>query len=587
MNNTGIIILAAGNSSRLGTAKQLLPFEGKSLLLHTVEQALASQPAVVIVVVGANQADIVPSLANQPISICYNEEWSSGMASSIRKAVQQLITEHPSVENCILSVCDQPYLNTAIFNQLLATYSTSEKEIVASDYGTAIGVPVLFGQNYFQTLLSLEGENGAKIVLKNNMHDVAIISFEKGVIDIDEPEDMTHLITQMITVSEAQDIIKANCQLEHKGIEKIGNVAGYVVAESIVATLDIPNYVQSSMDGYAIKFEDRYKTLTVVDEMPAGRQTAIQLTSGQAVRVFTGAPLPENADTVVMQEKVIREGDNITIDADDLVAGMHVRQKGSEVKKDSLALEVGTVLTAAAIGFLAGIGCEEVVIFKAPKVAIIVTGDELQEVGKPLTFGQVYESNSWQLQAALQQAGVQEFSLYRCEDDREKLNHVLKEALQTADIVLLVGGVSVGDYDFVVQTTLAQQVQPHFHKVKQKPGKPLFFGTKGKQMIFGLPGNPSSALTCFYLYVLPAIDHILHRPNSLITVSAISTVDYSKNKGLTHFIKAELKAGEVIPLHAQESYRLHSYAQANCLMVLDETSSGCQVGDEVEVILLP
>ncbi|MNL06768.1 Molybdopterin molybdenumtransferase [compost metagenome] len=342
------------------------------------------------------------------------------------------------------------------------------------------------------------------------------------------------------------------------------------------------------MDGYAIRYVDRMDTLEIVGEMRAGRQARVTLTVGQAVRVFTGAPLPEGADTVVMQEKVFREDDKLTIKDDQLTIGMHVRQKGSEAQQGALALGAGHLLTPAAIGFLGGIGCQEVLVYDGPTVGIIVTGDELQELGKSLNFGQVYESNSLQLRAALQQAGVKQVQRYHAPDDPKKLEAVLTAALQDCDLILLVGGVSVGDYDFVVQTAVAQSVVPHFHRVKQKPGKPLFFGTKGKQLVFGLPGNPSSALTCFYLYVLPALDQMMQRSESLLTKTAITTADYYKNTGLTHFIKAYIDdEGRVLPLQAQESYRLQSYAHANCLLLLDEESQGVQAGEEVQIILLP
>lgn len=587
MYNTGIIILAAGSSSRLGTAKQLLDYQGKTLLMHVVEQALASQPARVVVVVGAHAEEITATLAGKDVAVCYNADWSTGMASSVNRGMIQLLIENPAITSCIFSVCDQPYILKENFTQLFVHQLETGKGIVASTYADTVGVPVLFSKAYFKILIALHGDQGAKKIVEQHKDDLATIPFDSGGVDIDRPEDLKYLWNQMVSVSAAQEIIKNNCTWEYKRIRNIGNVCGYIVAEPIISTLDIPHFRQSSMDGYAIKFEDRLKTLKVVGEMRAGQPSVVKLMSGQAIRVFTGAPLPEDADTVVMQERVKRDGDWVMVEDDHLAIGLNVRQKGSEAQKGTLAFAAGALLTPAAIGFLAGIGCREVLIFEPPKIAVIITGDELQEVGKPLAFGQVYESNSLQLRAALKKAGVAEINLYQSEDDPKKLEAVLAEALRESDMVLLVGGVSVGDYDFVVQTALREGVRPHFHKVKQKPGKPLFFGTKEGKMVFGLPGNPSSALTCFYLYVLPAIDQMMRRPHSLMIISALVAADYNKSTGLTHFIKAHFKDGRVLPLHAQESYRLQSYAQANCLLVLEEASTGVKVGDEVQVILLP
>jgi len=588
MNNTGIIILAAGNSSRLGTAKQLLHYQGQTLLLHIVQEALSCHPATVIVVVGAEAQAIAETLADRDVSICYNADWSTGMASSIRKGMTQLIAENSMVTNCIVTVSDQPHLSGQNFSQLDKLQSKTGKGIVASTYAGTTGVPVLFTHPYFELLLSLQGDQGAKKIVGQHLDDLATVGFEQGAIDIDTPEDMIHLSQKLVTVSEAQAIIRKYATHDYISCKSLTDVNGYVLAESIVSTCDIPNFRQSSMDGYAIRYADRMDTLEIVGEMRAGRQARVTLTFGQAVRVFTGAPLPEGADTVVMQEKVFREDDKLTIKDDQLTIGMHVRQKGSEAQQGALALGAGHLLTPAAIGFLAGIGCQEVLVYDGPTVGIIVTGDELQELGKSLNFGQVYESNSLQLRAALQQAGIKQVQRYHAPDDPKKLEAVLTAALQDCDLILLVGGVSVGDYDFVVQTAVAQSVVPHFHQVKQKPGKPLFFGTKGKQLVFGLPGNPSSALTCFYLYVLPALDQMMQRPESLLTKTAITIADYYKNTGLTHFIKAYMDdEGRVLPLQAQESYRLQSYAHANCLLVLQEESPGVQAGEEVQIILLP
>ncbi|NJI72788.1 molybdopterin molybdotransferase MoeA [Sphingobacterium kitahiroshimense] len=390
----------------------------------------------------------------------------------------------------------------------------------------------------------------------------------------------------MVSVSEAKAIIKKHAHFVRTGIKTLSESLGYTVAEQIISKYDIPGFRQSSMDGYALKFEDHNNRLEIVGEMRAGKQSDVTLLSGQAMRVFTGAPIPTAADTVVMQERVYREGDWITVADEQLTLGMHVREKGSEATKGTLALAQGTVLTPAALGFLAGIGCEKLLIFEPPKVAIIVTGDELKELGQPLFFGQVYDSNSIQLRAALQKAGIETVQVFHATDDPAALEKILGQALLASDLVLLVGGVSVGDYDFVVQSALAQSVRPHFHKVKQKPGKPLFFGTKDETVVFGLPGNPSSALTCFYLYVLPAIDRMMQRADSVCYSKAVTTVDYPKNSGLTHFIKAHLMDGRVLPLHAQESYRLQSYAQANCLLVIPEESTGIVAGEEVQVIVL-
>ena len=221
-----------------------------------------------------------------------------------------------------------------------------------------------------------------------------------------------------------------------------------------------------------------------------------------------------------------------------------------------------------------------------PKVAIILTGNELQQPGLPLNFGQVYESNSFSLSAALKKEGIYDIEILKAEDNLEKLTEVLKSALENNDVVLLTGGVSVGDYDFVLQAATNCGVRQIFHKVKQKPGKPLFFGKQKDKVIFGLPGNPSSVLNCYYNYVVPAVKMLSNKQNSILEISAELTHNYTKPKGLTHFLKGNYKDGKATPLGAQESYRLSSFAQANCLIQLKEEEENFSSGEIVNVILI-
>ena len=391
----------------------------------------------------------------------------------------------------------------------------------------------------------------------------------------------------MITVQQAKQIIQ-DAAIAPKIVKlPLLEAFGFTLAEDIIATVDIPNFAQSSMDGYAVKFEDRDIQLDIIGEMAAGVTNQFTIKAGQATRIFTGAPLPIGADTVIMQEKVFVENKVLRLQDDNLSCGLNVRPKGAEVKRGELAMIKGTYLSVAALGFLAGIGNTHVTIYAAPKVAIILTGNELQQPGEALQFGQVYEANSVLLTAALKKSGIIDITILRSEDNPETLASILQQALDSNDIVLLNGGVSVGDYDYVVGAAHACGVEQKFHKIKQKPGKPLFFGTKADKLVFGLPGNPSSGLTCFYEYVLPALELLMHKEASVISVTATVTHDYNKPSGITHFLKAFYKDGKVTPLHAQESFRLHSFAQANCFIVLDEESTGCIAGDTVEVHLLP
>lgn len=391
----------------------------------------------------------------------------------------------------------------------------------------------------------------------------------------------------MISVQQAKELIGSIPIVERKTVLPLSEARGLVLAEDIVAGYDIPAYPQSSMDGYAIRFEDRDKPLLIAGTMKAGESVQQTLQPGQAIRIFTGAPVPEGADTILVQEKAVVKDGHVTCNDEKITLGQHLRPKSAEMEAGKTAMRAGTHLSAAALGFLAGIGCAALTVYAPPSVALVITGDELQEPGQPLAFGQVYDANAIQLPAALQQAGIRAINKLYAVDTPASVQQALREALSNAELVLVTGGVSVGDYDHVVSAADACGIETVFHKIKQKPGKPLFFGKKEDRIVFGLPGNPASALTCFYEYVFLFVDRWMHRQTSTPEIMAHTTHDYKKPAGLTHFIKALYNDGQVTPLHAQESFRLHSFAQANCFMVLDEASEGCKTGDAITVHLLP
>jgi molybdopterin molybdotransferase len=396
-------------------------------------------------------------------------------------------------------------------------------------------------------------------------------------------------LSNMISVTEAKKIIRENIFPLSPVLLPLKEAAGLVLAEDVFATTDIPAYPQSSMDGYAFSYEGlkKYKQLTIDGEMAAGSNRSFILGQQQATRIFTGAAVPEGADTVVMQEKTRTDNGKLLVDDENLRVGMNVRPKGSEIKTGSMALEKGNYLSPAAIGFLAGIGIDKIKTYRQPHITIIVTGKELQQPGSSLQYGQVYESNSFALTAVLQQLHNFHIKTVHADDDLEILKNILKEALEQSDMVLLTGGISVGDYDFVLQAATACGIAQLFHKVKQRPGKPLYFGMKGSIPVFGLPGNPSSVLTCFYEYVIPAIEKLTNKPSLLKTINVPLAKSFQKPAGLTHFLKGLFDGHKVMPLDAQESYRLSSFAKANCLVRIEEEMTACEEGQLVEIHLLP
>jgi molybdopterin molybdotransferase len=394
---------------------------------------------------------------------------------------------------------------------------------------------------------------------------------------------------EFIEVTDARKLIRENIKIPDPVRVSISSAAGLILAVDIFALTDVPPFMQSSMDGYAINYQGwkKNEALKIEGMVQAGLTELNPLKSDEARRIFTGAAVPDGADTVVMQEKVGIQDGKLIIKDNNLVSGQNVRIQGSEAKKGEIALEKGHLLNATAIGFLAGLGIHELMVYPAPTISIILTGNELQQPGLALSYGQVYESNSYALNAALREAGILNVDVFSAEDDLKILIEVLAIAMQKSNLVLLTGGVSVGDYDFVIRAANANGIDQVFHKIRQKPGKPIYFGKKDEKYIFGLPGNPASVLTCFYEYVYPAIGLLSNRQKEMVKLNAVLESDINKPSGITHYLKAYYNGKTVRELKAQESFRLSSFAKANCLIELKSEQSEFKAGDEIEIHILP
>jgi molybdopterin molybdotransferase len=391
----------------------------------------------------------------------------------------------------------------------------------------------------------------------------------------------------MISVIEAKNIIQENVDTFSLVSLTLELASGLTLAKDIYAPVNIPAFPQSGMDGYALAFSSIGKPIVLEGEQAAGANLLTKVKPGTAVRIFTGAVVPEGTDTVVIKEKSKVADGLLLIEDDKLKQGDNVRLPGTEIAKDALALSAGTRLTPPAIGFLAGMGIASVKVIPMPRVSIIVTGNELQDPGTVPEFGKVYESNSFALLAVLKQLYINDAAVYKSADDITILTEKLNEALAKSDIILMTGGVSVGDYDFTVKVSENCGVQKIFHKIKQKPGKPIFFGKKENILFFGLPGNPASVLTCFYEYVIPAIEKLTAQKLSLEIKQVPLSVAYKKPAGITHFLKGIFDGKQVHLPEGQESYKLNSFAKANCLVMIPESATEISAGENVEIHLLP
>jgi len=265
----------------------------------------------------------------------------------------------------------------------------------------------------------------------------------------------------------------------------------------------------------------------------------------------------------------------------------NVRPEGEQISVGDLALEKGTLLNAAAIGFLAGLGITIVKVYKKPNVGIVVTGNELVKPGQPLEYGKVYESNGIMLESALMESDFEKVTLYEVNDNFKNTKNKLEDALAENDVVLVSGGISVGDYDFVAKALKALEVETLFYKVNQKPGKPLFFGKQKEKLVFALPGNPAAALACFYVYVLPTLSILSGKATNYNQTKAIAlTHDYGVQNTRSQFLKARIVNDEVSVLSHQASSMLNSFAVSNGLVFVSSGIYELKKGDKVEVYLL-
>ncbi len=391
----------------------------------------------------------------------------------------------------------------------------------------------------------------------------------------------------MISTTKAISLVNKATRPLAKTTVSLGDSLNHVLASDAVAAIDLPPFNQSAMDGYAVALGSSSEFI-VTGEIKAGDDASqVSLQPGEAIKIFTGAMSPLSADLVCRIEDIEEHGETITITKMPN-KGANIRLFGEQIKAGEVGLNCGTVMNAAAIGFLANLGIQNVEVIQTPFVQVISTGNELVSPldTDVLPPGKIYESNGIMLQAALQKIGLTSRPPIHLKDSYAAVCDGIEQALQTSDVLILSGGISVGDYDFVGDALLENGVEQVFYKVNQKPGKPLFFGTKGEKLVFALPGNPAAALTCFYVYVLPALRKMAglgfqELPRKTAAISGAPT----RSNAREQFLKGRYQNGEVTVLEGQSSAMLRSFSEANALIYFP-AAAVYQDGDLVEIIEL-
>jgi len=367
---------------------------------------------------------------------------------------------------------------------------------------------------------------------------------------------------------------------------------GRVITHDIQSPANVPNYDNSAMDGYAFNSQDlNTAQLKVIGTAFAGKAFNGSVTSGECVRIMTGAVMPQGTDTVAMQEKVLRNGDSIQF-TEAPKPRANVRYAGEDLQQGQNVLSAGHLMQAADLGLLASLGIAEVSVYRKLKVAFFSTGDELVAIGKPLATGQVYDSNRYTLYGMLSRLGVEMIDMGAIADDPLQLENTLLNAAAQADVIITSGGVSVGEADYMKEL-LSKHGQVMFWKIAMKPGRPLAYGKVGNAHYFGLPGNPVAVMVTFYQFVREALLTLMGQPatHALPMFEVECTAPIRKLSGRTEFQRGILYTDEagtwkVKPTGAQGSAILSSMSLANCFIVLDEETGNLDAGTKVQVQVL-
>jgi molybdopterin molybdotransferase len=371
----------------------------------------------------------------------------------------------------------------------------------------------------------------------------------------------------MISEEEARRRVLQSVDLLGERAVPLSKALDYFSAHEVVARLPLPMFDNSAMDGYAVVATSSGKgaRLQVIAEQAAGIDRDLRISSGEAVRIFTGAPIPGGADAVVMQEDTTREGDEIVVNVG-VDLGEFIRRRGCDLAEGQKILARGERIRSTTIALLASQGFADVTIGGEVNAAIVSTGDEVVMPGKKLDQGQIYDSNSILLQALVQRCGASVTFAEHCPDQRERLIEAIQRGIKS-HILVITGGVSVGEHDLVQATLRSLGARIDVWRVAIKPGKPFLFGKVGGCAVFGLPGNPVSAFVTFLQFVRPAILKMMGANNLDLPKTPVRlAVDLANEGDRTHYMRGTIDNGTFVPTGRQESHALFGLSQSNALV---------------------
>jgi molybdopterin molybdotransferase len=400
----------------------------------------------------------------------------------------------------------------------------------------------------------------------------------------------------MLEVPHARRLILEQATVLSPSQMHLSAAHGLVLGEDITSDVDSPPHDKSMMDGYAVRVADVSQvgvTLPITQRIMAGMTPTGPVAAGTAAQVMTGAPIPDGTDAVIMVERTTSEGDHVTFKEVPRL-GQNIMRRGTSIQRGQIVLHAGQVLTPARIGLCAEVGHPTVAVYPRPTVGIISTGNELVPINQTPAAGQIRNSNSIMLSAAVARAGgvAQDYGIVP--DERETMTETLRSAIEQHDVVILSGGVSAGVLDLVPSVLESLGVRAIFHKIRMKPGKPLWFGvyeraTGQRTLVFGLPGNPVSSAVCFEIFVRPALDQLrgLTATIEVLTRTAqLSETFRIKTDRPTYWpgVWVDQQHTQVRALPWQGSADLAGFAQQECLLAFDAGEQEYPVGTTVNVV---
>jgi molybdopterin molybdotransferase len=391
----------------------------------------------------------------------------------------------------------------------------------------------------------------------------------------------------VLTIAQAREQVLAAVRPLPTELVPLENALGRVLGEDVHSDEDLPPFDSSAMDGYAVRAGPSAE-LPIVGESRAGRPAERALEAGEAMRISTGATVPAGADAVVPVERVeLHDG---RVQVPETAPGANVRRSGEDLRAGELVMEAGRTLGPAELALLAALGRPAVTCGAAPRVVVLATGDELVPPGQPLEPGQIRDSNAYALAAQATQAGARVIRRGVVRDERKTTEEALAAALDEADVVCVSGGVSVGPHDHVKPALAALGVEERFWRVALKPGKPTWFGAKGDKLVFGLPGNPVSAMVTFHLFARPALRRMAGADPADTRVRAVLDATLPRSPNRDEVIRCRLTARDdgwhVVPTKAQGSHVLSSMLDADAFALVEAGEGEIAAGERVHIELV-